>query len=170
MPLTSYSVHRNKHTSPKMFVLVPALNTCFGIEFTKHTLPSERYFVQLILHRYATIDIFVIYGWVDTRWQQYSTHLHISNKENNTINLGRVCAFPHLCELYPGICLTTEEKAQENLSLLALLLLLLLSLLSSSSPSPLCRVFILIFLRQTMSLGNTVLQTFCCYYSWCLYR
>ena len=61
--------------------------------------------------------------------------------------------------------------------LLLLLLLLLLSslssssLLSSSSPSsPLCRVFILIFLRQTVSLGNKVLQLFCCYYSWCLYR
>ena len=40
----------------------------------------------------------------------------------------------------------------------------------SSSSSPLCRVFILIFLRQTMSLRNTVLQLFCCYYSWCLYR
>ena len=37
-------------------------------------------------------------------------------------------------------------------------LLLLLLLLSSSSSSPLCRVFILIFLRQTMSLGNTVLN------------
>ena len=23
---------------------------------------------------------------------------------------------PRLCELYPGICLTTEEKARENLS------------------------------------------------------
>jgi hypothetical protein len=33
---------------------------------------------------------------------------------------------------------------------------------SSSSSSPLCRVFILVFLRQTMSLGNTVLQLFCC--------
>ena len=41
---------------------------------------------------------------------------------------------------------------------------------SSSSSSPLCGVFIHIFLRQTMSLGNTVLQLFCCYYSWCLYR
>ena len=40
----------------------------------------------------------------------------------------------------------------------------------SSSSSPLCRVFKLLFLRQTMSLGNTVLQLFCCYYSWCLYR
>jgi len=38
-----------------------------------------------------------------------------------------------------------------------LLLLLLLLLLLSTSPSyPLCRVFILIFPRQTMSLGNTV--------------
>ena len=56
-----------------------------------------------------------------------------------------------------------------------LLLLLLLSSsssssLSSSSSSPLCRAFILIFLRQTMSLANTVLQLFCCFYSWCLYR
>ena len=50
------------------------------------------------------------------------------------------------------------------------ILLLLLLLSSSSSSSPLCRVFILIFLRQTMSLGNTVLQLFCCFYSWCLYR
>ena len=39
-----------------------------------------------------------------------------------------------------------------------LLLLLLLLSSSSSSSSPLCRVFILIFLRQTMSLGNTVLN------------
>ena len=62
---------------------------------------------------------------------------------------------------------------------LLLLLLLLSSSSSSSSPpppsslsssSPLCRVFIIIFLRQNMSLGNTVLQLFCCYYSRCLYR
>ena len=47
--------------------------------------------------------------------------------------------------------------------------ILLSSLLSSSSSSsPLCRVFILIFLRQTVSVGNTVLQLFCCYYSSCL--
>ena len=57
-----------------------------------------------------------------------------------------------------------------TLLLLLLLLLLLSSSLSSSSSSPLCRVFILIFLRETMSLGNTVLQLFCCYYSWCLHR
>ena len=45
-----------------------------------------------------------------------------------------------------------------NFVLLLLLLLLLLSSSSSSSSSssPLCRVFTHIFLRQTMSLGNTV--------------
>ena len=32
------------------------------------------------------------------------------------INLGRVRAMPHLCELYPGICLTIEEKTRKNLS------------------------------------------------------
>ena len=41
---------------------------------------------------------------------------------------------------------------------------------SSSSWSPLCRVFTLIFRRQTMSLGNAVLQPFCCSYSWCICR
>jgi len=51
-----------------------------------------------------------------------------------------------------------------------LLLLLLLLLSSSSLSSPLCKVIIPIFLRQTVSLGNKVLQLFCCYYSWCLYR
>ena len=49
-----------------------------------------------------------------------------------------------------------------------LLLLLSLPSLSSSSVPPLCRVSTLIFLRQTMSLGNTVLQLFWCNYSWCV--
>ena len=30
--------------------------------------------------------------------------------------MGRVRAVPCLCELYPGICLTTEENARKNLS------------------------------------------------------
>jgi len=30
--------------------------------------------------------------------------------------IGKSAAVPHLCELYPGICLTAEEKAQRNLS------------------------------------------------------
>jgi hypothetical protein len=44
--------------------------------------------------------------------------------------------------------------------LLVGLIKLLLLLLLLSSVSPLCMVSTLIFLRQTMSLGNTVLQLF----------
>jgi hypothetical protein len=75
-------------------------------------------------------DIFVNCNWVATRWQLYSTHLHTNNTQNDTKqtihrttqNLstikkyGRVRAVPRLGELYPGICLTTEEKARKNLS------------------------------------------------------
>ena len=31
-------------------------------------------------------DIFVNYNLVDTQWQQYSTHLHTNNTQNNIIN------------------------------------------------------------------------------------
>jgi len=30
-------------------------------------------------------------------------------------NFARVRAVPHICGVYPGICLTTEEKARKNL-------------------------------------------------------
>jgi hypothetical protein len=39
-----------------------------------------------------------------------------NKKKNNTNKFGRVLAVPSLCELYPGICLTTEGKARKNLS------------------------------------------------------
>jgi hypothetical protein len=52
-------------------------------------------------------------------------------------------------------------------SILWRILLLLSS--SSSLVSPLCRVSTLILLRQTMSLGNTVLQLLWCNCSWCVY-
>jgi hypothetical protein len=45
-----------------------------------------------------------------------TVHLHTNITQNDTINLGKVWAVPRLCELYPGICLTTEEKARKNLS------------------------------------------------------
>jgi len=39
-----------------------------------------------------------------------SSTVHIYT-QNDTINLGRVQAVSRRFELYPGICLTTEEKA-----------------------------------------------------------
>ena len=70
------------------------------------------------------IFIFVNCNWVAIWWRHYSTHLHINSTQNNTNNtqnniihqLVRVCNIPHLCEVYPGICLITEEKAWKNLS------------------------------------------------------
>ena len=31
------------------------------------------------------IDIFINCNWVDTRWQQYSTHLHTNNTQNTKL-------------------------------------------------------------------------------------
>jgi hypothetical protein len=59
---------------------------------------------------------------VITRWQYTFTHKQYIEQHkyqtNNTNNncCGRVRAVFCLCEFYPGICLTTEEKARINLS------------------------------------------------------
>jgi hypothetical protein len=50
----------------------------------------------------------------------YTQTIHRTTQNKQYIeqhkNLGRVRAVPHLCGCYPGICLTTEEKARKNLS------------------------------------------------------
>jgi len=45
-------------------------------------------------------------------------HRTTQNKEytEQHKNFGRVWAVPRLGEIYPGICLTTEEKTRKNLS------------------------------------------------------
>ena len=60
---------------------------------TNHTIPSGTEvkkswrctFTSPYLSINIDIDIFVDYNWVNTRWQYYSTHLHIKNIENNTV-------------------------------------------------------------------------------------
>ena len=62
--------------------------------------------------------------WVDTRWQQYSyiytQTVHRIQRTKHTQESQNVkcevLAVPRLCELYPSICLTTDEKARKNLS------------------------------------------------------
>jgi putative N-acetylmannosamine-6-phosphate epimerase len=56
------------------------------------------------------------FNCVDTRWQEYITHLHTSNKQNNTINFEKVRGVHCYFVLTPGICLKTEEKARKTLS------------------------------------------------------
>jgi hypothetical protein len=69
-------------------------------------------------------DIFVNCNWVATRWQQYSTHLHTNNTQNDTKQtvhrttqkFRKGVAVPSLCGFYPDICLATEEKIRKKLS------------------------------------------------------
>jgi hypothetical protein len=43
-------------------------------------------------------------SWVDTRWQQYITHLHTNSTHNTEKGKNwEVRAVPRLCELYVGI-------------------------------------------------------------------
>ena len=83
-----------------------------------HSTSSILIFPLLLIY-----DIFVNCSWVATRWQQYSTHLHTHthththtvHKRNNTQNKTKIleeCGpCPVFAWFYPGICLTTEEKA-----------------------------------------------------------
>jgi hypothetical protein len=47
-----------------------------------------------------------------------TVHRTIQNKQyiEQNKNFGSMRAAPRLCEVYPGICLTAEEKARKNLS------------------------------------------------------
>jgi len=64
------------------------------------------------LDRY--IDMFVNCHRVDTRWQQYSTHLHVNNTQNNTINLGRMSAVPVFASYTLAFALQLRKKHGEN--------------------------------------------------------
>jgi hypothetical protein len=41
-------------------------------------------------------------------------HIYTQIVHRTTQKFGRVRAVPHLCGLYPGICLTTEEKTRKK--------------------------------------------------------
>jgi hypothetical protein len=65
------------------------------------------------------IDIFVNCNWVATQNTfKQTVHRMTQNKQyiEQHKNFGRVRAVPHLCGVYPGICITTEEKVWKNLS------------------------------------------------------
>ena len=67
-----------------------------------------------------------------------------------------------LTDLVTFQCFWTEiQSADVNIIIIIMIIIIIISL---------CRVFILIFLRQSMSLGNTLLQPFCCSYSWCIHH
>jgi len=63
----------------KALLVIVVLNSPPG-----NTGPSRKEFSG---HFFAVfdIDIFVNCNWADTRWQQYSTHLHTNCTQNNKI-------------------------------------------------------------------------------------
>ena len=71
--------------------------------------------VQYSTVQYSTIQYSTVqYSTVQYSTVQYTfTHKQYIEEHNY---LGIVQAVPRLCELYPGICLTTEEEARKNLS------------------------------------------------------
>jgi hypothetical protein len=131
-------------TNAQMYIISLVYITCprYNLHISIHWLPyllqiaysaKKAHCLQKIWRRTDFIDylfivcLFIINcNWVDTRWQQYSTHLHTNstqNTENGTYitikrkrKMWEVRAVPRLCELYPGVCLTTDEKARKNLS------------------------------------------------------
>jgi hypothetical protein len=52
----------------------------FGYDFTFMYIQFQVSLLHLIWY---DIDIFVNCNWVDTRWQQYSTHLHTNSTQND---------------------------------------------------------------------------------------
>jgi hypothetical protein len=53
----------------------------------------------------------VQYTFTHKQYTENGTYIIIKRKKK-----GEVRAVPRLCELYPGICLTTEEQARKTLS------------------------------------------------------
>jgi len=81
----------------------------------------------------STVHIYTQTIQRTTQNKQYTEQHKTNNTQNNTKQtlhrttqnkqyiekhkkFGRVRAVPLLCGFYPGICLTTEEKARKNLS------------------------------------------------------
>ena len=79
--------------------------------------------VHLLNYIYDTIYILTAIGLTpggSSTVHIYTQTIHRTTQNKQYIeqhkNFGRVQAVARLRELYPGICLTTEEKARKNLS------------------------------------------------------
>ena len=65
---------------------------------------------------YRTTQLTILFGRLfGIRTQTGQTKINDELRKNYRL-MGRVRAVPRLRELYPGICLTAEEKSQKNLS------------------------------------------------------
>jgi hypothetical protein len=73
--LQGHGLEKNGAT---LFVAVLLTNAILNLWMTSVLFESK-------LSWYMIYDIFVNCNWFDTRWQQYSTHLHTNSTQNNTM-------------------------------------------------------------------------------------
>jgi hypothetical protein len=91
--------------------ITPAFLTLFMPRFWAESYSFS--FIECLM----SFDMIYIFNrsWVDTQWQQYITHLHTNSTHNTERGkwyierkIGSAGRAPS-CELYPGMCLTTEK-------------------------------------------------------------
>jgi hypothetical protein len=121
---------------------------------SEHTRPTQRQ------HQHTDCILYIIIIIIISFMQGIYTYIL---QANNVPRKYIVAAILLLLFMVPITLVPALALLCFYVSTFRSLLLLLLSSSSSSSSSSL-------FPRQTMSLGNTVMQLFCCYYLWCLYR
>jgi hypothetical protein len=93
-------------------------------------VPCRRFLFECLIHL-STLRLWSLVIWYDIWCDMiYLTAIGLPPGGSTTVhnytqtvhrtiqftNLGRVRTVPRPCEVYPGICLTTEEKARKNLS------------------------------------------------------
>ena len=76
-----------------------------------HILGCSVFGLQYKIDRY---ELYLLSAIGLTPGGSSTVHIYTQTVHGTTQNFGRVRAVPRLCELYPRICLTTEEKHRKT--------------------------------------------------------
>ena len=117
-PVYSFAHYTESVKSRKQLcTLYRASEGCFTI---LHIIQRQLRLVYNFTHCTALVMIYMIYLLTAIGLSpggSSTVHIYTIHRTTQiTTNVERVRAVPRLCEFYPGICLTTEEKAWKNLS------------------------------------------------------
>jgi hypothetical protein len=77
----------------------------------------------------------------------------------------------HVCRIYSAVLqLFRSYNLRNSSSYFLIIIIIIIIIITIIIISFMQGINTYIFLRSTMSPGNTVLQLFCCYYPWCIDR